>query len=241
MSGRVALMRPVEDARRSAEALGKRGFEAVLAPVIAIRATGMQPPAGDYDVVLATSANAFRSLSFAALAAVRDLRIWVAGERTAAAAKAVGLPDAEIIAPDAAALAAALAGRPPHGARLLYLAGRDRKRDIETALAAAACRVVALEVYVAEARSAWSAEEALAFSTCEAALHYSRRSAELAWDLAGRAGLRGAFRAMSHACISRDAAAPLRAVADRIGVASAAEESPLLDALEAMIASARAG
>jgi uroporphyrinogen-III synthase len=234
-------MRPIEDARRSAEALGKRGFEPVLAPVIAIRATGMQPPAGNYEAVLATSANAFRSLSLEARAALRDLPICVAGERTAAAAKAVGLPDAEIIAPDAAALAAALAGRAPRGARLLYLAGRDRKGDLETALAAAACRVVALEVYVAEARSAWSGEEALAFSTCAAALHYSRRSAELAWDLAARAGLGGAFRTMSHACISQDAAAPLRAVAGRIGIASATEESPLLDALEALLASARAG
>ncbi len=62
MSLRVAVMRPVEDAARSAEYLRARGFEPILAPVMALRATGARPPNEDFDALLATSANAFALL-----------------------------------------------------------------------------------------------------------------------------------------------------------------------------------
>ncbi len=163
----------------------------------------------------------------------------MAGERTAAAARAAGFGEADEIAPDASALAALLAARLPRAARLLYLAGRDRKSDLERALGAAGHRVVTTEVYLAEARPDWSAAEALDFATCEAALHYSRRSAELAGILAARAGLADRLRAMLNACLSEDAAAPLRALgAKRIFVAVGARESHLIDTL---VAAARIG
>jgi uroporphyrinogen-III synthase len=225
-------MRPIDDARRSAEVLRARGFEPVFAPVMALRATGARPPPENFDALLATSANAFAWLSAEARAGLTGLRLYVAGERTAAAASAAGLGEADEIASDAVALAALVVARLPRASRLLYLAAHDRKDDLEAALGAAGHRVIATEVYIAEARPAWSAAEALAFSTSGAALHYSRRSAELAGVLAERAGLGAHLRALLHACLSQDAAEPLRAFgATRIVVASGARESLLIDAL----------
>ncbi len=242
MSLRVALMRPIEDARRSAEVLRACGFEPIFAPVMALRATGAQPPDESFDAILATSANAFAWLSAQARAGLAGLTLYVAGERTAAGASAAGFGEADEIASDAVALAASIVARLPRASRLLYLAARDRKGELEAALAAAGHRVVTTEVYVAEARPAWGAAEAVAFSTCGAALHYSRRSAELAGLLAERAGLGAHLRALLHASISQDAAEPLRAFgATRIVVARGARESLLIDALSAAARIASSG
>lgn len=231
LSLRVALMRPRAEAERSAALLRARGFEAVIAPVIEIDATGAEPPDEAFDAALATSANAFCFLSPAARARLQGIALYVVGERTAAAAREIGLGPAAGICADAAALAASLAGRLLRPARLLYLAGRDRKHDLERALRAAGHEVLAVEVYVAAAR-AWSAAEAAAVANCGAALHYSRRSAELTVALCQRAGLSEYLLATLHGCISADAAAPLRSIgAGRIVVASGAQESMLIDAL----------
>ena len=225
-------MRPIEDAWRSAENLRARGFEPFLAPVTILRATGAQPPGEDFDALLATSANAFARLSAEACARLSGLKLYVAGERTAAAASAAGFGAADGIAPDAVALAVLIVARLPRASRFLYLAARDRKSDLETALAAAGHCIVATEVYIAEARPAWTASEALGVSACGAALHYSRRSAELAGILAERAGLGEHFRSLPHVCISQDATEPLRAFgARRIVVARGARETLLIDAL----------
>ncbi len=231
MTVRVALTRPIEDASRSASLLRARGFEPVLAPVMEIVSTGGDPPDGDYDAVLATSANAFAFLSAEARARLRELKLHVAGERTAGAAGAAGFGAPETTGADASALASSLAARSPP-LRFLYLAGRHRKPDLESALRAAGHRIVAAEVYEARAREDWSADEAQALSACEAVLHYSRRSAELAAVLAARAGLGDLWRAMAHACLSADVAEPLRLRgAGRILVAAGAQEHLLFEAL----------
>ena len=184
--------------------------------------------------MLATSANAFAWLATDAGAGLTGLALYVVGERTAAAARAAGFGEAEAIAADAAGLGAIIAARLPPASRLLYLTGRDRNGDLEAALGAAGRQVVAIEVYAADARDAWSVAEAQAFAACGAALHYSRRSAELAAVLAERARLGAHFRAILHVCLSHDAAEPLRAIgADRIAVASGPRESLLIEALAA--------
>jgi uroporphyrinogen-III synthase len=232
VSLRVALTRPIADAERTAAVLRARGFEPFCAPAMEILATGAEPPDESFDALLATSANAFAFLSAEARARLRRFKLFVAGERTAAAASAAGFGAADAIGADASALAASLAAELPAASRLLYLTARDRKSELESTLRAAGHRLVAAEVYVAQARGAWSAAEAEAFSACGAALHYSRRSAELAGGLAGRAGLGDHLRAILHVCISTDAAEPLRSFgARRIVIATGAEESSLLDAL----------
>jgi uroporphyrinogen-III synthase len=227
----VALMRPIEDARRSGRLLRIRGFEPVFAPVIEIRPIGARLPDETFDAILATSANAVAFLSPGDIARLDKRPFYAAGERTATAAADAGL-QAEQAAPDAAALAQWLVERLPRGSRLLYLAARDRKSELESTLRAAGHALVTVETYIAEARPEWSEAEIAAVVACGAALHYSRRSAELATVLAGRAGLEGHLRSILHACISKDAAEPLRSIgAKRIVVASVAQESLLLDTL----------
>ena len=138
---------------------------------------------------------------------------------------------------DAGALAERLIASLAPGARLLYLAGRDRKPGLETALATAGHRLVAVALYQAEAREAWSASEAEAIMGCAAALHYSRRSAALAVALAERAGIAEGFKAMAHVCLSPAVAAPLAAVgASQIFAADAPNEARLIAALEQALA-----
>ncbi len=232
MIARVALMRPIEDARRSAQLLQKRGIEPVFAPVIEIRPTGARLPNEEFDAILVTSANAVAFLSPVDIALLEKRPLYAAGERTAAAAAAAGLRQAEHAAPDAATLAQWLVARLPPASRLLYLAARDRKGELESTFRAAGHAVDVVENYVAEARPQWSAEEIEALAGCGAALHFSRRSADQGIVLARRAGLEGRLRSILHACISKDAAEPLRSIgAKRIVVASGAQESLLVDAL----------
>jgi uroporphyrinogen-III synthase len=237
---RVAVMRPLAEAERSAALLRAHGFEPVLAPAAEVRPTGAEPPDADFDAVLATSANAFAFLSPATRVRLGGLRIYVTGARTAAAARAAGLGEAAGIGEDAAALARLVVAGLARPSRLLYLAACDRKSELESALAAAGHMVVATEIYRAAAREAWSAAEAAGFATCGAALHYSRRSAELTAGLAERAGRGDRLREMLNACLSQDTAEPLRSIgAGRIVVASGAQESLLLAALAAATTTTR--
>jgi uroporphyrinogen-III synthase len=232
MIARVALMRPIEGALRSAQLLQRRGIEPVFAPVIEIRPTGAPLPDETFDAIVAASANAVAFLTARDIALLENRPFYSVGERTATAAVAAGLRYADHAAPDAATLAPWLVEHLPRASRLLYLAARDRKSELELVLRAAGHALVTVETYVAEARPRWSPEEIAALAGCGAALHYSRRSAELGIVLAGRAGLEGHLRSILHACISKDAAEPLRSFgAKRIVVASGAQESLLVDAL----------
>jgi uroporphyrinogen-III synthase len=174
-----------------------------------------------------------QALGEAVRARLATIPLHVVGARAARAAREAGLALAGEPTADAAALARRLARTLPSTARLLYLAGRDRKPTLEAALVAAGFAVQALELYAAEARDAWSAQEARAVAACDGALHYSRRTAALAVALAARAGLAERFRAIDHFCLSDDVAAPLLADgARRVVCADAPDEARLIAALE---------
>ena len=220
---KVAVFRASDDAAGTQTLLAARGFEAVLAPVTEIVALPASTPTGPFDFVVATSARAFSTaLSLA------KLPFFVVGERTAEAARRAGFsphPPAQDVA--------ALIPRLP-GGRALYLAGRDRKPDLEAALAG---RIAVLEVYAAEARPGWTPHQALAVAQADAALHYSPRAAALAATFAQSAGSGPAFLRLSHVCLSRDVAAPLaQAGAGRVIWPQRPAEGPLLDALESALA-----
>lgn len=224
-------MRASEDAERSAARLLELGYASVFSPVTRALATNGAVPSGPFDAVVASSAKAIDLLSPSSRDAILPLPLFVVGARTARAAEARDL-EVETSAKDAAALAEFLRARLTPPCRILYLAGRDRRSDLESALAASGHRVTAIEVYVAEARLAWTQGEASALAASDAALHYSTRSAELALRLAEGAGIADRFRALLHVCISEDAASPLRiGGATRVRSSSAPDEDALFDAL----------
>ena len=110
---------------------------------------------------------------------------------------------------------------------MLYLAGRDRKEVIEAALTGSFGLEV-VEAYAAEPRKAWSPAEARSLTSCVAALHYSRRSAELAAALAKAAGAEACFLRLNHVCMSRDVAEPLQAIgASGVAIAETRDEAGL--------------
>ena len=224
----VALFRARDEASASARLLAGRGIAAALAPVTELAATGAEPPLAAFDFAIATSAHALAMASPGALAAVRRAPLYVVGGKTAAAAARAGL-EAAAAASDVATLTPGL----PHG-RALYLAGRDRKPDLEAALGA---RVAVVVVYEARARAGWDEDEARAVAAASAALHYSDRSAELAFRFAEQAGFAAAFRRLPHVCLSRAVAGRLVAFGtQRAFWPQTPAQEPLFDTLESALA-----
>ncbi|MBB4197061.1 uroporphyrinogen-III synthase [Rhodoblastus sphagnicola] len=193
---RLLVTRPVDEAARTAAKLVSLGHEPVFAPVLEIASTGAAIPGGPFDLVIATSARALHEVE--AIAAP----LACVGEKTAAAGRKAGYA-VTAVAPDAARLVDLLL-RDSDAKKVLYLAGRERRADLETSLRAAGWAVEVVEVYAARPVSAWPAGvvAALAEGTIDGALHYSPRSAELALNLIGEARAR-----LAHYCLSPAVAA----------------------------------
>jgi uroporphyrinogen-III synthase len=230
---RVLVLRPDDGARRTAARLKALGHEAISSPVMETVATNASGPEGDFGAVIATSAQAFVFANAGALAPFLRLPLMCVGARTAQAARDAGFGVIASEAPDAAALADIIASR-ANERSLLYLAGHDRKPDLEQALAAANIIVTPWVIYEARALPALrkDAIEGLRAGKLDAALHFSRRSAMIFCELVARATLEDEARALLHIAISADAAKGLAQIAPpRVRIAAAPDEAHMLDEL----------
>ena len=230
----MLVTRPEADARRTAERLAARGHEALLGPVLRVEPTGEPPPAGPFDAVAVTSANAARALA-AGLERIGDAPCFAVGERSARACREAGVPDVRAAGGDAAAVAALILSTLPGARRVLHAAGRDRKPEPAATLRDAGLAVTVWSAYKAEPVEDLPETVRLALTdgSVGAVLHYSRRSAAVLADLARTAGLARALQDAAHLCLSDDAAEPLRALgAVRLTVAPVPDEDHLLDALD---------
>ncbi len=209
----VLLTRALDEGTRTAIKLAANGHRAILSPVLDMVPTGAEWPRGVVGGLLATSSQAFELFSdqpdWPQPEARRLLPLYLVGARTRDAARDRGFEGPALIAADAKELAASVAAGVDASRRLLYLAGRDRKPDLERTLAEAGRSVETIEVYSAQAADSLSDEAIASLRSGEigAVLHYSRRSAEIFLDLARRADLDAS--SLAHASISSDAAAPL--------------------------------
>jgi len=227
MSARIALFRAREEAAGSARRLRRLGFSAVRLPVIAIASCTIAPAKTRYDAVVATSAKAFLSEA----PVDRASPLFVVGAKTAREAAARGWRLAAPPAPDSDQLIATFERLIAPGAAVLYLAGRDRKAALEAALGATRSLEI-VEAYAAEARKDWRPAEARKLASCEAALHYSPRSAALAARLADSAGLSECFAQIAHFCLSRDVADALNSAgAGKVFISDAPDETAMLATL----------
>ncbi|MGD9543159.1 MAG: uroporphyrinogen-III synthase [Methylocystis sp.] len=225
------MLRAADDAARTAEKLRALDCAAVISPVLEIAATGAVIPCGDFDAAIVTSA---KGVAFAGDARrLGTIPLHVVGEKTAEAARKLDVhPD--IVAGSAEAILPLLLaryGRRP--AHFLYLAGRDRQPVLEAGLRAAGHDVLTVEVYEARAARALTDEaiSGVAARRLIAALHYSRRSAEIFLKLAQDAGLADALRDMTHFALSEHVAAPLRTLGLNAQVAAKPDEEHLLSLL----------
>ncbi len=227
---RVLVTRDRDVAAETTAALARLGHEALLAPVIDITPTSAALPSGSYDAILATSRHAFQR-DFDLKRWGMRLPVFAVGRRTAEAARAAGFEDVRIGAGDGEDLATLVSLTLPRPARVLYLAGRDRKPNLESSLTGIGIRLAVVETYAAIPIEHWpeAVAEALREGTIDAALHYSRRSAELALRLTERLGIADAFLLLHHACLSADVAEPLLAAkAFAVAVAEKPDEESLL-------------
>ncbi len=228
---RILVTRAQDDAERTAQKLAARGHEAVMAPLTRIVPTGVPQPNAVWDALIVTSAHAAEALS-----AIEDRSrpVFAVGERTAQAVRAAGFAPVMVAEGDAVSLSRLIRETLPPGRTLLHVTARHHKDEPAASLRAAGFSVLQWEAYEAEAVSELplAVIEALRSGQIGAALHYSRRSADLVIRRAEEAGLLSGLRAFSHLCLSADVAAPLEAVGARTLVAAEPSEEALLALLE---------
>ncbi len=233
----VLVTRPQPAAGRTAARLAERGHVAIVAPTLLVAPSGEAMPDGEFDALVMTSANAL----VAFIDPPELLPVLAVGDRTAEAARDAGFHDVRSAVGDRQALALLAQESLPPGQRLLIVAGRDRKDDLEKLLAHAGHQPVVWTAYVAQAKPVLpaAARLALADGPLDALLHYSRRSATIGLALARHAGLETVFLGQRHACLSGDVAEPLRAAgARRVTIAGRPDEDSLFDSLDIVAADA---
>lgn len=234
---RIWVARPEPGAARTAARLARIGHVPLVAPVLASRPTGAPLPQGRFAALLLTSGSAADALDAEAAARFTGTPVFAVGARTAEAAARAGLGPVIEGPGDAASLARTVAAALPAGARLLHLAGADRKPEPAATLIRAGYDFLVHVAYAAEPVAALPEPVAAALAgtapRLEAALHYSRRSAATALALASAAGRAEPFGALRHYCLSEDVAVPLAAAGIAIHfVATRAREDDLLAGLD---------
>ena len=232
---RILLTRAEEAAARTADRLQEAGHAVIATPLLSIVALPFAWPQGPFDALIATSGNAFAGI--AAPGPFAALPLYTVGARTAEIARAKGFAHAMPRGQDADALTGFLLGDLPVSARLLYLAGTDRRPTLETRLRQAGRHLVTVETYRAEARASLTPEAvaALADGRPLTILHFSPRSARLFLDAAAEAGLNPATGPVwRHVALSAAVARPLLKAGCAVDVADAPDE----DAMLALVGSA---
>ncbi len=226
---KLLLTRPERDAGATAARLVVLGYEVVVAPVTAIVATGDPVPAGDFAAVLATSANAFRTLDAEDRIRLQDTPLHCVGEKTAKVARDSGFQSVITGGGSGEKLVDDIKAAYPAGLSLLYLTGNPRKPVVEKGLRAAGFAVASVELYRAQPVTEWPGPWRSELADVDVALHFSRASVEVLLDLAGKAGVLSDLRRMRHLCLSDDVAVPLKASGmPLIGIADRATEDHLI-------------
>ena len=229
---RIWVARPEPGASRTGARLVALGHAPLVAPVLAARPTGLPLPPESFDALVLTSAQALPALSASDRGRLAGRPVFAVGPRTAASAAAHGLGPIVEGTGDAADLARALCAHLAPGASLLFVAGAERKPEPAASLARAGFPLRIHVAYAAEPVAALPPAVAEALPGLDAALHYSRRSAEAALDLVRAASRDEPFRAIRHYCLSDDVALPLAAAGCLIHfVAARPREDDLLAGL----------
>jgi uroporphyrinogen-III synthase len=175
---RLAVLRPEPGNARTAAAIEAAGASAIRVPLFAVVPLPWTMPAGRFDALLVTSANAMRH-GGAGLAALTGLAVLAVGRTSAAAAREAGFTVEATGTADARALVASAGA----GRRLLHLGGRERVM-LEG--------VAAVTVYAAEPLPVDRGTIA-SLAGSVALLHSARGAARFA-ELAEAAGVRGTIR-----------------------------------------------
>jgi len=227
---RVLVTRAQADAERTARRLAAKGHEALIAPLTEIVSTAEPRPAGPFDALVVTSTHAAEALSGLSN---KDCPVFAVGPQTASAVEGAGFSAVVTAEGDAASLSGLIRSTLEPGLTLLHVTARHHKDEPAASLQAAGFQVRQWVAYEARALPSLPEPAAAAIRTGQigAALHYSRRSADIFLRLAGEAGLTAALRAFPHLCLSADVAASF----GRLGVAALPAARPDEESLLALL------
>lgn len=240
---KAIVTRPREDAAALVSALAQRGVDALLAPMLTIRAAPdaarlLAERLAGAQAVLFTSANGVRA--FAAASPRRELPVLAVGDASAAAARMAGFRTVASAGGDVADLVELVTAHlSPQGGALLHAAGATLAGDLAGALAAHGFTVHRATLYEAIPAAALAPEVAAAMRRGEAdlALFFSPRTATTFVRLAAAAGVGTACRAIVAVALSPAVAAALAALSWRaVRIASRPGQDDLLAALDALLA-----
>ena len=241
--GRHALVtRPRTEAAALAEALDRRGIEAIVDPLLDIHYRDVPPPdLAGVQAVLCTSANGVRAL--ARLSGEREIALFAVGDATAARARAEGFNQVESAGGNVEELSRLVIERSrPEGGRLLHVAGSDVAGDLAGLLREAGFAIERIVLYEARPAAAFSAPAvtALRNGVVDFALFFSPRTAAVFARLAEQAEVSAALRSVIAVSISAaaDRALGELAFARRI-IAETPDQDSLLAALDYVLTEQR--
>lgn len=231
---RILVLRPLDDAERSASAIAARGNEPVVAPLFEVVRLSEPAPEGEFDALVLASGNAVGALADGS-ASWKDLPLFAVGARTAAKAREAGFGDARSADGDRDDLIELVKSNLQPPARLLLVLARDRREDLPARLREAGFEITVWTAYAAQAAETLpdAAAAPLREGTIDAVLHYSARGAQTYLRLARMAELGDQALAPIHVTLSADVAGPLiEAGAGTVLVAEHPEETAMLSALD---------
>lgn len=199
---RFLVTRAMPEAEETAAQIIASGHEAIVAPLRRVEAV-LAPVPDRPDVLVATSANAFR-YGTPIPADWHDLPVFCVGERTAEAARGLGFTCVEAAQADVEALIARMGSRISLNENMLYLAGEQRRPNLEGWFLSRSrpltlwprYRMVDADELPANTKTAFQAH------ACDAVLHFSAESAAILIRLAKIAGLASALAQPLHVCLS---------------------------------------
>jgi uroporphyrinogen-III synthase len=226
---RMLVTRPEPDASETAARLRALDIEAIVEPLLAFELlmTNLPDPTG-FAGLAVTSSNALRALhDRGELPHFRKLPVFAVGERTAATARHYGFDRVQSAGGDVDDLIGLLSAAGMSGP-ILYPAAEQRAGDLAKALAPHGIMVIATPVYrmTPVAGLSLAARERLGAGTLDAALFYSRRTAEIFAALAADVGNRARLGML---CLSAAVAEPLLAAHFvRVGLADQPSEEAMM-------------
>jgi uroporphyrinogen-III synthase len=231
MRPRVLITRPEPGASRTAKRLEEAGFEAVLLPLTVLKRLSFDLPAAPFDALMLTSAQA---LEHADLDMLPRIPVYAVGGTTAASAEKAGFVNIVTAGGSVASIADLVRRSAKPAARLLYLCGKVRRPELETALLDAGFQVTAVETY--DAAPAVYADDELAARLGDAPVAavalMSAQAAEHFAGLARNKRFERLFKRSGIVCFSdRIAEALGRARFFAVSVTEEASEDALLEHL----------
>ncbi len=144
---RVLVTRPQPGADRTADRLRTLGFDPLIMPLTKTIALPHEVLDVRPDMVLATSPQAFRHLASAVSDALSSIPVFATGKATAAAAREAGFLNVKETGGDVARLMASISPLIKPDIRILYLAGRVRRPQLEQYLIGKGVNLTSIEVY----------------------------------------------------------------------------------------------